>query len=111
MAGDITGLGPRTLGNSNALDNTNRANSERRGSGEATSTTNTNAAAASGNPVGDALTLSTGAEQMRNLSDNLSEQTPFDQGKVDRIKALIDQGEYQIDSAKIAEKLRAFEQV
>ena len=48
---------------------------------------------------------------MRSLSENLSEEPPFDQAKVDRIKALIDQGEYEIDSAKIAEKLRAFEQI
>lgn len=110
MAGDITGLGPRNLGNTNTLDTTNRAGGDRKGSGETAGGVQ-NSTTTGPQVSGDALTISTGAAQMRSLSENLSEESPFDQAKVDRIKALIDQGEYQIDSNQIAEKLRSFEQV
>ncbi|HHQ68820.1 MAG TPA: flagellar biosynthesis anti-sigma factor FlgM [Halothiobacillaceae bacterium] len=110
MAGDITGLGPRNLGNTNSLDPTSRAGGDRKGSGDVTGSVE-NRTSNYTPAVGDALTLSTEAARMRSLSENLSEEPPFDQAKVDRIKALIDQGEYEIDSAKIAEKLRAFEQI
>ncbi len=48
------------------------------------------------------LTLSAEATGMQQLTQQLAATPSFDQAKVDRIKALLAQGQYAIDPAKIA---------
>jgi len=58
---------------------------------------------------GDSVRLSQGAADMQQLTKSLASQPSFDQTKVDKIKALIENGEYAIDAGKIAERFRAIE--
>lgn len=55
------------------------------------------------------LSLSSGAANMKSLTQTLSAEPSFDQAKVDRIKTLIAQGQYTIDPAKIAAKFASME--
>ncbi|MFN2382017.1 MAG: flagellar biosynthesis anti-sigma factor FlgM [Guyparkeria sp.] len=103
MANEINGYGPRNLGPNASVDSSRgrteaRSESQRPGDGATAKV-----------KEDDAVTLSSGASQLQGMSQTLAESAPFDQGKVDRIKDLISQGEYQIDSGRIAEKLREFE--
>ena len=103
MANEINGFGPRNLGQNSSVDSS-RGRSEAKGesprsSGDVPASIRED----------DAVTLSSGASQLQELGRSLAETAPFDQAKVDRIKDLISQGEYQVDSAKIAERLRHFE--
>ncbi|MCL7743431.1 flagellar biosynthesis anti-sigma factor FlgM [Guyparkeria hydrothermalis] len=103
MANEINGFGPRNLGQNSSVDSS-RGRSEAKGESQRPS-----GDVPASIKEDDAVTLSSGASQLRELGQSLAETAPFDQGKVDRIKDLISQGEYQVDSAKIAERLRQFE--
>ena len=103
MANEINGFGPRNLGQNSPVDSS-RARTESRGESQRTSGDMSTAI-----KENDAVTLSSGASQLQELGRSLAESAPFDQSKVDRIKDLISQGEYQIDSSRIAERLREFE--
>jgi negative regulator of flagellin synthesis FlgM len=105
MASEINGFSPRNLAPNSTVD-TARGRGEARG--EALRGSGIESTPAQDD---DALTLSTGAAQLREMGRSMAETTPFDQEKVDRIKDLISQGEYQIDANRIAEKLREFEGV
>lgn len=77
-------------------------------------TTNANAAQ-TGSVTADtpsdesSVSLSSGAANMKSLTQTLSAEPSFDQAKVDRIKTLIAQGQYTIDPAKIAAKFASME--
>lgn len=58
---------------------------------------------------GDSLQLSQGVADMQQLTKSLAAEPSFDQAKVDRIKTMIENGEYAIDATKIAERFRAIE--
>lgn len=103
MANEINGFGPRNLDPNSSLDSS-RTRAEAKGEGQQAS-----GSATTGIKEDDAVTLSSGASQLQEVGQTLAESAPFDQAKVDRIKDLISQGEYQIDSSRIAEKLRQFE--
>jgi len=103
MANEINGFGPRNLGQNSSVDSS-RARTESRDESQRTSGDMSTAI-----KEDDAVTLSSGASQLQELGRSLADSAPFDQSKVDRIKDLISQGEYQIDSSKIAERLREFE--
>lgn len=103
MANEINGFGPRNLGPNASVDSS-RGRAEAKGDVQRSADS-----AKTAIKEDDAVTLSKGATQLQGLSEGLSDAAPFDQAKVDRIKTLISQGEYQIDSDKIAERLRAFE--
>ena len=103
MANEINGFGPRNLGQNSSVDSS-RGRTEAKGESQRASGDMSTAIRED-----DAVTLSSGASQLQDLGRSLAESTPFDQAKVDRIKDLIGQGEYQIDSGKIAERLRQFE--
>ncbi len=102
MANEINGFGPRNLGPNSSVDSS-RNRAESKGEGQRP------AGSATGIREDDAVTLSSGASQLREMGRTMAESAPFDQAKVDRIKDLISQGEYQVDSSRIAEKLRQFE--
>ncbi|TKA90520.1 flagellar biosynthesis anti-sigma factor FlgM [Guyparkeria sp. SB14A] len=103
MANEINGFGPRNLGPNGSVDSS-RGRTEAKGESQRASGSATN-----GIKEDDAVTLSSGASQLQEMGRAMAESAPFDQAKVDRIKDLISQGEYQIDSSRIAEKLRQFE--
>lgn len=103
MANEINGLGPRNLGPNASMDSS-RGRTEARGEGERAV-----GGATTGVKGDDAVTLSSEASRLQAMGRAMAESAPFDQAKVDRIKDLISQGEYQIDSSRIAEKLRQFE--
>ena len=103
MANEINGFGPRNLGQNSSVDSP-RGRTEAKGEAQRASGDMSTAIRED-----DAVTLSSGASQWQDVGRSLAESTPFDQAKVDRIKDLIGQGEYQIDSGKIAERLRQFE--
>ena len=103
MANEINGFGPRNLGQNASVDSS-RGRAEAKGESQRASGDMSTVI-----KEDDAVTLSSGASQLQELGRSLAENAPFDQAKVDRIKDLISQGEYQIDSSKIAERLRQFE--
>ncbi len=103
MANEINGFGPRNLGPNSSVDSS-RGRAEAKGESQQAA-----GSATTGIKEDDAVTLSSGAAQLRELGQSLADSAPFDQAKVDRIKDLIGQGEYQIDSGRIAERLRQFE--
>lgn len=55
------------------------------------------------------LNLSAEATGMQKLTQQLASTPSFDQSKVDRIKALMAQGQYAIDPAKIAARFHELE--
>ncbi|HER34701.1 MAG: flagellar biosynthesis anti-sigma factor FlgM [Halothiobacillaceae bacterium] len=103
MANEINGLGPRNLGPNASVDASRGRNEAK---GELRRNTDTSTAPPRED---DAVTLSSGAAELRELGRSLAESAPFDQAKVDRIKTLIGQGEYRVDADRIAERLRQFE--
>ena len=103
MANEINGFGPRNLGQNSSVDSS-RGRTEAKGESQRASSD-----ASASVREDDAVTLSSGASELQELGRSLASSAPFDQAKVDRIKDLIGQGEYQIDSTKIAERLREFE--
>ncbi|MFP4272990.1 MAG: flagellar biosynthesis anti-sigma factor FlgM [Halothiobacillaceae bacterium] len=53
---------------------------------------------------GDSVQLTDGASRLQQLQSQAGSEPAFDQAKVDRIKQLISDGEYAMDSQKIAER-------
>ena len=83
---------------------TNSANDAKNGVRSA----NSGATAASGNEE-TSVSLSAEATGMQQLTQQLASSPSFDQAKVDRIKALMAQGQYVIDPAKIAARFHELE--
>lgn len=52
----------------------------------------------------DSVQLTDGASRLQQLQSQAGAEPAFDQAKVDRIKQLISDGEYAMDSQKIAER-------
>ena len=59
--------------------------------------------------VSDTVELSTAAQQLASLQDDLASIGAVDMGKVDEIKQAISNGSYKIDTQKIADSLLALE--
>ena len=59
--------------------------------------------------VSDTVELSTAAQQLASLQDDLASIDAVDMGKVDEIKQAISDGSYKIDTQKIADSLLALE--
>ena len=59
--------------------------------------------------VSDTVELSTAAQQLASLQDDLASIGAIDMGKVDEIKQAISNGSYKIDTQKIADSLLALE--
>lgn len=59
--------------------------------------------------VSDTVELSTAAQQLASLQDDLASIGAVDMGKVDEIKQAISNGSYKIDTRKIADSLLALE--
>lgn len=59
--------------------------------------------------VSDTVELSTAAQQLASLQDDLASIDAVDMGKVDEIKQAISNGSYKIDTQKIADSLLALE--
>ena len=97
----INGLGQKNgLGSSAVNDDRGKAGTSR-------STSSTSNTASVGK--GDSVQWSEGATNVQQLTQALAQQSSFDQAKVDRIKTMIEHGEYAIDPQKIAERFRALE--
>jgi negative regulator of flagellin synthesis FlgM len=59
---------------------------------------------------GESLQLSNEAQDIRKLEQNLAKLPEVNQERVDEIKQAIANGEYEIDSRNVAEKLLGLEQ-
>ena len=59
--------------------------------------------------VSDTVELSTAAQQLASLQDDLASIDAVDMGKVNEIKQAISNGSYKIDTQKIADSLLALE--
>lgn len=78
--------------------------------GTTSSTANQNNAVSTDTATEDSsVNLSAGAANMKALTQSLAAEPSFDQAKVDRIKALIAEGQYTIDPTKIAAKFASLE--
>ncbi|EXJ16899.1 flagellar biosynthesis anti-sigma factor FlgM [Imhoffiella purpurea] len=62
-----------------------------------------------GNPSSESLTF-TQTTQMLNAAKEDASTVPYDSDRVERIKAAIDEGRYEIDDRKVAEGMLAFEE-
>lgn len=58
----------------------------------------------------DQLSINDSTDKLRNLGSSIHEQTPVDETKVSRIKALIDSGNYTVNPQRVAAKLLNMEQ-
>lgn len=63
----------------------------------------------SSSTVSATVELSTAAQQLASLQDDLASIDAVDMGKVDEIKQAISDGSYKIDTQKIADSLLALE--
>ncbi|QBQ53350.1 flagellar biosynthesis anti-sigma factor FlgM [Nitrosococcus wardiae] len=61
-------------------------------------------------PAAETVTLTNTAEQLRETEASLASVSVVDNQKVEQIKQSIQDGSYQIDSERIADKLIALEQ-
>lgn len=96
----INGFGGKSGYDSPAVNNKNTGQPTAE-SGEST---------ASESPSEDGgVNLSSGAAAMKQLTQTLSSTPSFDQSKVDQIKNLIANGQYNVDPQKIAQKFMAME--
>ena len=59
----------------------------------------------SGPSAPDTVTFTGGAEHLRNLESAVHQTTGVDSGKVEAIKSAIENGTFEIDAEKIANKL------
>jgi len=67
------------------------------------------AAAASTSQTGDHVTLTTSARSLQKLSDAVAQAPVVNSAKVSSIKQALTNGTYQIDSARVADKMIQFE--
>lgn len=58
---------------------------------------------------GDSVSLTSEAQQLNGLQEKAMNSSGIDQAKVDRIKAQIESGSYQVDVERLASKLAQFE--
>lgn len=70
---------------------------------------NSAAAGATSSQSGDQVSLTADAERIRKMQTDMQEQPAIDQAKVDRIKQMITDGEYQVDAEKVADKFMELE--
>jgi len=98
---NINGLGPKNGYTRGLAEDGKQAGKQGSAAGSADAT-----ATSTG---GDSVQLSQGVANMQQLTKSLASEPSFDQAKVDRIKTMIERGDYAIDPAKIAERFRAIE--
>lgn len=104
MASMIDGLsGNRGV----AIDNNLKPQADKSGQANTASATQTQAAAQS-----DTVALTAEAKSLQQLGKDVASQTEyFDQQRVDSIKKSISEGQYAVDSERVAEKFMATEQL
>lgn len=59
--------------------------------------------------AGDRVTLTNTATRLKNLEQQLSNASPVDSERVAAVQSAISNGEYNVDSDRIADKMLAFE--
>lgn len=102
MSTSINGL---TGGQNVAMDKSLKANADKAGQNDKVPSTPT-----TGN--GDTLALTPEAKALQQLAKGVTAQTEyFDQGRVDAIKQSIAEGQYAVDSQRVAEKFMETEQL
>ncbi|HCB12615.1 MAG TPA: flagellar biosynthesis anti-sigma factor FlgM [Gammaproteobacteria bacterium] len=57
----------------------------------------------------DQVNLTTSSLRLRQIETQDKEGPPMDQAKIDKLRAVIASGEYQVDSGKLASKILDFE--
>lgn len=57
----------------------------------------------------DKVSFTSTAEKLKELEKQLSQESPVNEQKVQYVRAAIDNGDYQVDPEKIAEKMIDFE--
>jgi negative regulator of flagellin synthesis FlgM len=65
--------------------------------------------AAGSQPTADSFTVSQQAERLRVIESTVNAQPDIDDSRVESLKTAIDAGRYDIDPARVAEKLIALE--
>ena len=83
-----------------------RIETERKDKSSDTSSESVNS---SSRAISDSVELSTAAQQLSSLQDELATIATVDMGKVDEIRQAISNGSYKIDAQKIADSLLALE--
>lgn len=57
----------------------------------------------------DQVNLTTSSLRLRQIETQDKEEPPMDQAKIDKLRTVIANGEYQVDSSKLAGKILDFE--
>ncbi|WP_027858795.1 flagellar biosynthesis anti-sigma factor FlgM [Marinobacterium jannaschii] len=60
-------------------------------------------------PSGDTVKLSSAAQSLQNVQSKLADTPDVDQNKVERLKAEIESGNYQVNAEKVAAGMMSFE--
>ncbi len=89
-------------GRNSVQSNERAAAPQQETTGEASKTAGTSTA-------GDTVQLSPEAQRLQQATDKLNDQPAVDQERVAKLRQAIADGSYQVDSARVAAKLLAFE--
>jgi len=92
--------------------NPNRADGPKRQSGSQnvqTADNSTQGSAATDSKAKDSVSLSASAQNLAKIEAELKALPEVNQSRVDEVKARIDSGEYQPDSANLAQKMLSLE--
>jgi negative regulator of flagellin synthesis FlgM len=96
------------LNNSTSVGSASRTASTKEASKtEATATVSSGTESVSGS--GEAVHLSSEAQQLQKITDSLRDQPVVNSSRVAELKAQIDSGTYQVDSKSVAAKMLNFE--
>lgn len=94
---NINGLGPNNLSSEKARNQDSAGKAQARG------------AESNSSSVKDQVNLSPEVKVLKKLESEIQSMSDVDQGKIDRIKAAIRNGEYQIDYERLASAMEKFE--
>lgn len=65
---------------------------------------------AASSPAGDSVSITQTAQQLNELHDALAKVPVVDGQRVEQLRAAIDEGRYQVDPMRVADKLLRFEE-
>ena len=94
---NINGLGPNSL-------NTDKARNQ-----DAINKDSTSPAGGKSKAPEDSVKLSAEVKVLKKLESEIQSMSDVDQGKIDRIKSALKNGEYQIDYERLASAMEKFE--
>ncbi|HEB55629.1 MAG TPA: flagellar biosynthesis anti-sigma factor FlgM [Gammaproteobacteria bacterium] len=101
MANDITSINSSRLQQSGSRQSQRLDEADSKGSSSNTSRVSSDGA--------DKVSLTSTAARLKDIEQRLASQTPVDQNRVKQVKSAINNGEYNVDADRVANKMINFE--